>query len=127
MARRAPYLRVRGLAPFARAGSDRRLAASHPMHSRGPMTDDKHDDHGGADEQKLAADHRARGTPDPQHGAIYGEHSTEQANAWETAKIDLSSEARIEREQLAAKGEAPASRQDEARHGANVLAVPHGG
>ena len=88
------------------------------------MTDDKHDDQGGEDEQKLAADHRARGTPDPQHGAIYGEHSTEQANAWETAKIDLSSEARIEREQLAVKGEAPASRQDEARHGTNVLAVP---
>ena len=88
------------------------------------MTDEKHDEPGGADEQELAADHRARGTPDPQHGAIYGEHSTEQANAWETAKIDLSSEARIEREQLAVKGEAPASRQDEARHGANVLAVP---
>jgi molybdopterin-dependent oxidoreductase alpha subunit len=87
------------------------------------MIDDVHDDPPD-DETTLAADHRARGTPDPQHGAIYGERSTEQMNSWETAKIDLSSEQRIEAEQRARKGEAPATRHDEARHGADVRAVP---
>ncbi|MDQ6634058.1 MAG: FdhF/YdeP family oxidoreductase [Gemmatimonadota bacterium] len=93
------------------------------------MTDDvddgssPHDDGSSTHEDELARNPHARGVPDPQHGAVYGEHSAEQMNSWETAKIDLSSEARIEGEQLARKGEAPATHQDEADHGADVLAV----
>ena len=75
-------------------------------------------------EDALARSPAARGTPDPKHGAIYGEHSTEQMNSWETSKLDVSSEQRIEREQLARAGEAPATPADEARHGAGVRAVP---
>jgi molybdopterin-dependent oxidoreductase alpha subunit len=74
-------------------------------------------------ERELAADPQARGTKDEQHGAIHGEHSPEQMNAWEIAKVDLSSEERIEREMIAEKGEPPASPADEANHGADVLAV----
>ena len=86
--------------------------------------DEKRNEPPGENEHRLAEDHRARGTTDPQHGAIFGAHSTEQMNAWETAKIDLSSEQRIEREELARKGAAPATGSDEARHGADVRAVP---
>jgi molybdopterin-dependent oxidoreductase alpha subunit len=85
------------------------------------MADDRQDPPN--DEKKQAADHRVRGTPDPQHGAIHGAHSAEQMNSWETSKIDLSSERRIAAEQLAAKGESPATAHDEAHHG-DVRAVP---
>ena len=71
----------------------------------------------------MAADHEARGPRDEQHGAIHGKHSPEQMNSWEIAKIDLSSEHRIEREMIAEKGESPASPVDEASHGQDVLAV----
>ncbi len=75
-------------------------------------------------ERELVANPDARGDRDQQHGAIYGEHSTAQANSWETAKVDLSSEHRIAGEMMAEKGEAPATRRDEAEHGGGVLAVP---
>jgi molybdopterin-dependent oxidoreductase alpha subunit len=74
-------------------------------------------------EDQIANDPAARGDVQPQHGAIYGERSTEQMNSWETSKIDLSSEQRIERDHAAETGEAPATAADEARHGATVLAV----
>ena len=54
-----------------------------------------------ATDRDLAADHEARGTKDELHGAIHGKHSPEQMNSWEIAKIDLSSEQRIEREMIA--------------------------
>jgi molybdopterin-dependent oxidoreductase alpha subunit len=73
-------------------------------------------------ERELAMDPEARGTRDEQHGAIHGKHSTEQMNSWEIAKVDLSSERRIERELVAEKGEPPASPADEASHGEGVLA-----
>jgi molybdopterin-dependent oxidoreductase alpha subunit len=85
------------------------------------MTDDVPDEP--PNEEKLARDPHARGDADPRHGAVYGEHSAEQMNSWETAKLDLSSEQRIEDEQRADKGEAPATSRDEAHHGADVLAV----
>jgi molybdopterin-dependent oxidoreductase alpha subunit len=89
------------------------------------MTDDSKDPHPQSQgEKKLAEEPSARGTPDPRHGATYGEHSTEQMNSWETSKLDLSSEARIEREQAAKTGERPATSADEAAHGVDVLAVP---
>ena len=90
------------------------------------MTDDvdgssPHDGRSSPDEEELARNPHARGASDPQHGAVYGAHSAEQMNSWETAKLDLSSEERIEAEQLARKGETPATHRDEAEHGANVL------
>ncbi|MDB4891063.1 MAG: oxidoreductase alpha (molybdopterin) subunit [Gemmatimonadetes bacterium] len=77
-----------------------------------------------AKESEMAADHNARGPRDEQHGAIHGRHSPEQMNAWEIAKIDLSSEQKIEHEMVAEKGEPPASLADEARHGADVVPTP---
>jgi molybdopterin-dependent oxidoreductase alpha subunit len=74
-------------------------------------------------DQEHAANPEARGTKDKTHGAIHGQHSSEQMNAWEIAKVDLASEPRIEREMLAEKGERPASPADEAQHGEHVLAV----
>ena len=75
-------------------------------------------------ERELVTNPDARGDRNQQHGAIYGEHSTEQMNSWETAKVDLSNEQRIEGEMMAEKGEAPATKGDEAHHGGGVLAVP---
>ncbi|GAC1650374.1 MAG: FdhF/YdeP family oxidoreductase [Gemmatimonadaceae bacterium] len=72
----------------------------------------------------AANDVHARGTTDPKHGAIFGEHSAEQMNSWESAKIDLSSENRIVAEQLTKKGAAPATTTDEARHGGDFRGVP---
>ncbi|MDB4899612.1 MAG: oxidoreductase alpha (molybdopterin) subunit [Gemmatimonadetes bacterium] len=74
-------------------------------------------------EQEFVRRPDVRGDRDEEHGAIYGEHSEQQANSWETAKVDLSSEGRIEREVTAEKGEAPATHHDEAQHGVGVLAV----
>ena len=76
-----------------------------------------------ATDRDLAADHEARGTKDELHGTIHGKHSPEQMNSWEIAKIDLSSEQRIEREMIAEQADPPASAADEASHGADVLAV----
>jgi molybdopterin-dependent oxidoreductase alpha subunit len=87
------------------------------------MSTDGDDDARRAKERKLAMDPEARGRKDEQHGAIHGKHSNEQMNSWEIAKIDISSEERIEREMIAAKGEPPASPSDEAEHGDDVLAV----
>ncbi|MFL5606794.1 MAG: FdhF/YdeP family oxidoreductase, partial [Gemmatimonadaceae bacterium] len=87
------------------------------------MTDDVDDIPTPHEEEDLARDPRARGAPDPRHGAVYGEHSTEQMNSWETGKLDVAGEERIEGEQVARKGEAPASRHDEAGHGVDVQAV----
>ncbi|MEO5817733.1 MAG: FdhF/YdeP family oxidoreductase [Gemmatimonadaceae bacterium] len=60
---------------------------------------------------------------DEHHGAIHGKASPEQMNSWDIAKIDLSSERRIEHEMRVEEGELPASRVDEAAHGDQVLAV----
>jgi molybdopterin-dependent oxidoreductase alpha subunit len=74
-------------------------------------------------ERERTAEPEARGNMDVKHGAIHGAHSPEQMNAWEIAKVDLHSEARIEGEMSAEKGEAPATVSDEAKHGDDVLAV----
>jgi molybdopterin-dependent oxidoreductase alpha subunit len=88
------------------------------------MTDDVDDAPSPHKEDELARSARARGASDPQHGAVYGEHSAEQMNSWETAKLDLSSEQRIETEEVGRQGEAAATREDEADHGVGVMAVP---
>jgi molybdopterin-dependent oxidoreductase alpha subunit len=89
-----------------------------------PMSDDRANDPPSEGEKELVADPDARGSRDEQHGAIYGEReNTVQANSWETAKIDLASEASIEHEMRTEGGEAPATQADEARHGVGVLAV----
>jgi molybdopterin-dependent oxidoreductase alpha subunit len=88
------------------------------------MSDRKANDPPTQGEEEFVRNPDARGDRDQLHGAIYGEHSAEQANSWETAKVDLKSEQRIEGEMLAEQGEAPATPRDEARHGADVLAVP---
>jgi molybdopterin-dependent oxidoreductase alpha subunit len=75
-------------------------------------------------EKEFVRDPDARGDRDQQHGAIYGEHSAEQMNSWETSKVDISSERDIERDMAAEKGEAPPTARDEADHGTGVLAVP---
>jgi molybdopterin-dependent oxidoreductase alpha subunit len=77
----------------------------------------------GAKEREMATNPEARGPTDPEHGAIHGKHSNVQMNSWEIAKVDLSSEQRIEHEMMAEKGQPPASPADEASHGDNVLAV----
>jgi molybdopterin-dependent oxidoreductase alpha subunit len=75
-------------------------------------------------EKNFVRDADARGDRVQQNGAIYGERENErQANSWETAKVDLSSEEDIKREMAEEKGEAPATHHDEAHHGAHVLAV----
>jgi molybdopterin-dependent oxidoreductase alpha subunit len=87
------------------------------------MTDDANGAKPTKAEKEFVRQPEARGDRDDEHGAVYGEHSQQQANSWETAKVDLSSEGRIEREMMADKGEAPATRHDEAHHGTGVLAV----
>ena len=87
------------------------------------MSDQRANDPPSPSEKEFVSNPDARGNRDDQHGAIYAEHSEQQANSWETAKVDLHSEAKIEGK-MAAAGEAPASHHDEAHHGAAVLAVP---
>ena len=64
-----------------------------------------------------------RASVEPEQGAIRGDVTDKpQANSWESAKIDLASEHGIRRE-MERDGEPPATRADEASHGA-VLAAP---
>lgn len=66
----------------------------------------------------------ARTHPDPEHGALYGDVSGgEQPNSWESAKIDLSSEENLRREQ-AREGKRPATGADEAYHGDVIAQTP---
>lgn len=66
----------------------------------------------------------SRAEVDPQHGAIRGDRANrEQASSWEAAKIDLSTEETIAREQERL-GERPASAADEAYHGDVTAQTP---
>jgi molybdopterin-dependent oxidoreductase alpha subunit len=66
----------------------------------------------------------ARASVEPEQGAIRGDvPNDEQANAWESAKIDLASEGGIRRE-LARAGHPPAGAADEAFHGDVRAATP---
>ncbi|HEY0036990.1 MAG TPA: FdhF/YdeP family oxidoreductase, partial [Longimicrobium sp.] len=68
----------------------------------------------------------ARGSVEPEQGSIRGDVADgRQANAWESAKIDLASEHRIMRE-MADRGERPATAADEAFHGDVIAATPEG-
>jgi molybdopterin-dependent oxidoreductase alpha subunit len=87
------------------------------------MSANQDEDARSARESELANHHEARGPHDEQHGAIHGKHSPEQMNSWEIAKIDLSSEQRIEHEMSGEKGELPATPDDESSHGEGVLPV----
>ena len=63
---------------------------------------------------------------DPEHGARYGDVSgNEQPNSWESAKIDLSNEEQVRREQARA-GEHVATAADEAYHGSVIAQTPEG-
>ena len=66
----------------------------------------------------------ARASVEPEQGAIRGDvPDGEQANAWESAKIDLASEDGIRRE-LAHAGVPPVGAADEAFHGDVRAATP---
>jgi molybdopterin-dependent oxidoreductase alpha subunit len=85
---------------------------------------DSPDDKPDADEKDLVINPAARGDVHHEQGAIHGRHSDVQMNSWEIAKLDLSSEGRMEQEMASAQGHAPAAHRDEGQHGAGVLAVP---
>jgi len=70
------------------------------------------------------SDIERRDSPDEEHGAIYGDLPGHvQASSWESAKVDLSSEADIVREQ-AEEGKPPATAADEAYHGEVIAHTP---
>ena len=88
------------------------------------MSDERANDPPSRGEKEFISSPEARGDHDEVHGAIYGEHSEEQANSWESAKIDLQTEGSIERKMMTEEGKTPATHHDEAHHRSTVLAVP---
>jgi molybdopterin-dependent oxidoreductase alpha subunit len=79
-------------------------------------------EHGNMDPEERRELHE-RATVEPEQGAIRGDDPDKpQPDAWEAAKIDLSSEERI-RAEMAGEGEPPATPADESRHG-SVAAQP---
>jgi molybdopterin-dependent oxidoreductase alpha subunit len=86
------------------------------------MTERRDSDQSDIDPQERA-ELEARDIVAPEEGAIRGDDPGKpQPDAWEAAKIDVATEARVRRE-LREEGEAPATAADEASHGA-VTAHP---
>jgi molybdopterin-dependent oxidoreductase alpha subunit len=89
------------------------------------MSEDRTNDPPSGNEKDVVANPDALGHRDQAHGAICGSRENAvQANARETAKVDLASEARLAHEIASERGTARATAADEARHGVGVLAVP---